>query len=117
MTELNHTQHESPGKEGKFCMMYIHYCKYCQRIHILNGHKHYCPRCSGHLAELTVSYPKYVNMDKSKRHELRARCADPAGLAALTAPPKKTYEYAKWLQLSMSNIENQHSGNYAAYSH
>lgn len=98
-------------------MMYIHYCKYCQRIHILNGHKKYCPRCCGHLTELTVSYTKYVNMDKQHRHALRTKCADPAALALLTAPPRKTYEYAKWLQLSVSKIEHYHSGNNAAYSH
>lgn len=98
-------------------MMYIHYCKHCQRIHILNGHKNYCPRCCGHLAELKISYLKYVNLDKPERAQLRARCNNPAELAALTVSPKKTHEYAKWLQLSASNIENYHSGNYAAYSH
>lgn len=98
-------------------MMYIHYCKYCQRIHILNGHKNYCPGCSGHLSELKVSYIKYVNLDKEQRQALRTRCSDPAELAALTVSPKKTYDYAKWLQLSVSNVENYHSKNYAAYSH
>lgn len=97
--------------------MYIHYCKYCQRIHILNGHKNYCPGCKGHLTELKISYMKYVNLDRPRRRELRARLSDPQELAALTAPPKKTYNCAKWLPLSPSNVENYHSGNYAAYSH
>lgn len=98
-------------------MMYIHYCKYCQRIHILNGHKNYCPRCSGHLAELKISYMKYVNMDKDERKALRLCLSNPQELSSLTAAPKKTYDYAKWLQLSVSKIENYHSENYAAYSH
>lgn len=69
--------------------MYIHYCKYCQRIHILNGHKYYCPRCRGHLAELKISYMKYVSLDRSQRNELRVRLSDPAQLSADTAVPKK----------------------------
>ena len=47
-------------------MMYIHYCKYCRRIHILNGHKVYCPACSGKLTELGISYMKYVNLSKEE---------------------------------------------------
>lgn len=98
-------------------MMYIHYCRHCQRIHILNGHKNYCPRCCGHLSELKISYMKYVNLSRDERLLLKKRCSDPKELALLTASPKKTHEYAKWLQLSASNVENYHSNNYAAYSH
>lgn len=98
-------------------MMYIHYCKYCQRVHILNGHKNYCPGCKGHLYELKISYMKYVNLDKEERHALKTRLRDPKELALLTASPKKTYDCAKWLQLSVSNVENYNSNNYAAYSH
>ena len=36
-------------------MMYIHYCRHCKRIHMLNGHKKYCPACRGHLNELKIS--------------------------------------------------------------
>lgn len=98
-------------------MMYIHYCRHCQRIHILNGHKNYCPRCCGHLNELKMSYLKYVNLDRQERARLRLRCSDPKELAALTVSNNKTHEYAKWLQLPASNVENYHTGNYAAYSH
>ncbi|MFR9231798.1 MAG: hypothetical protein ACLVLH_01850 [Eisenbergiella massiliensis] len=52
-------------------MMYIHYCKYCRRIHILNGHKVYCPACSGKLTELGISYMKYVNLSKEERGQLK----------------------------------------------
>lgn len=99
-------------------MMYIHYCKYCRRIHMLNGHKKYCPGCKGHLAELKISYLKYVNMPPDERKELRLRLSDPAHLEAFTAAPKKSCDYAKWLQLSLSaNVKHDHSKHYAAYSH
>lgn len=97
--------------------MYIHYCKHCQRIHILNGHKNYCPGCKGHLTELKISYMKYVNFDKTQRQALRIRLLDPQELAALTVSPKQTYSHPNWLPLPSSNVENYHSGNYAAYSH
>ena len=61
-------------------MMYIHYCKYCRRIHILNGHKVYCPACSGKLTELGISYMKYVNLSKTERGQLKEKCADEKGL-------------------------------------
>lgn len=60
-------------------MMYIHYCKYCRRIHILNGHKVYCPACSGKLTELGISYMKYVNLSKTERGQLKEKCADEKG--------------------------------------
>ena len=54
-------------------MMYIHYCRHCKRIHMLE-------------------------------------------LAACTADVRRSYDYAKWLQLT-SKVEHSHSQNYAAYSH
>ena len=98
-------------------MMYIHYCRHCQRIHILNGHKYYCPRCKGHLVELKISYMKYVNLDRDERQALRRRCNNTQELFLLTVSPDKTRGRAKWLQISASNIENYHSDHYAAYSH
>ena len=85
-------------------MMYIHYCRHCKRIHMLNGHKKYCPACRGHLNELKISYLKYVNLAPADR---RASC---------TADVRRSYDYAKWLQLT-SKVEHSHSQNYAAYSH
>ena len=41
---------------------------------------------------------------------------DPAELAACTADVRRSYDYAKWLQLT-SKVEHSHSQNYAAYSH
>ena len=54
-------------------MMYIHYCRYCRRIHILNGHKAYCPACSGKLTELDISYLKYVNLSRQDRRALKEK--------------------------------------------
>ena len=61
--------------KGEEAMMYIHYCKYCRRIHILNGHKLYCPACSGKLSELDISYMKYVNLSREERRALREKPA------------------------------------------
>ena len=66
-------------------MMYIHYCRYCRRIHILNGHKIYCPACSGKLTELNISYLKYVNLSREDRHALKEKCTDEKCLRELSA--------------------------------
>ena len=69
--------------KGEEAMMYIHYCKYCRRIHILNGHKLYCPACSGKLSELDISYMKYVNLSREERHP-EEKCADEKSLRELS---------------------------------
>ena len=51
-------------------MMYIHYCKTCLRVHILNGHKISCPACQSSLAELKLPYLSYIEMDYSEREQL-----------------------------------------------
>ena len=81
-------------------MMYIHYCKYCQRIHILNGHKAYCPACSGKLAELGISYLKYVNLSRPERLVLKEKCADEKGLRELAAD-SRTRRSGKWFQSAL----------------
>lgn len=84
-------------KKERNAMMYIHYCKYCKRIHILNGHKVYCPACSGKLQELSISYLKYVNMSKSDRTSLKERCADSEALKSLSAD-YRLHRYSKWFK-------------------
>lgn len=54
-------------------MMYIHYCKTCLRLHILNGHKTDCPACQTPLTELKLSYLSYVEMDYAEREKLLDR--------------------------------------------
>lgn len=78
-------------------MMYIHYCKYCRRIHILNGHKVYCPACSGKLTELSISYMKYVNLSRPERTLLKEKCADEAGLRELSVE-YRMHRYSKWFK-------------------
>lgn len=48
-------------------MMYIHYCRTCRRIHMLNGHKSACPNCEHRLTELKISYMDYIEMDTEAR--------------------------------------------------
>lgn len=78
-------------------MMYIHYCKYCRRIHILNGHKAYCPACSGKLTELGISYMKYVNLSKAQRLLLKEKCADEKSLKELSVE-YRMHRYSKWFK-------------------
>ena len=78
-------------------MMYIHYCKYCRRIHILNGHKVYCPACSGKLTELGISYMKYVNLSKTERGQLKEKCVDEKGLKELSVE-YRMHRYSKWFK-------------------
>ena len=83
--------------KGEEAMMYIHYCKYCRRIHILNGHKLYCPACSGKLSELDISYMKYVNLTREERRALKEKCADERLLRELSAEYPRRGR-ARWFQ-------------------
>ncbi len=76
-------------------MMYIHYCKACSHIHILNGHKMHCPRCDGPLTELLISYLEYVDMDQEQRQTLLTRCQDENDLKSLSTT-YRMYKYSKW---------------------
>ena len=48
-------------------MMYIHYCRSCQRIHMLNGNKTACPTCDRKLRELRISYLEYIELGPEER--------------------------------------------------
>ncbi len=94
-------------------MMYIHYCKYCRRIHILNGHKLYCPACSGKLSELDISYMKYVNLSREERRALREKCADEKSLRELSVDyPRRGG--AKWFQAAESARTGRTTDNKSA---
>lgn len=54
-------------------MMYIHYCKICQHIHMLSGHKKECPGCNHPLTELHLSYLAYTSMTQADRDSLLKR--------------------------------------------
>lgn len=61
-------------------MLYMHYCSHCQRLHILNGHKKFCPGCENNLTELKLSCMDYVKMDENARFNLLAILNTPEGL-------------------------------------
>ena len=76
-------------------MMYMHYCKPCKKVHILNGHKPNCPRCDGTLSELRLSYLEYIQMTKEERKSFEQSLNDPANLAKI-ATTYRLYKYSKW---------------------
>lgn len=82
-------------------MMYMHYCQRCHRIHMLNGHKMSCPKCSTQLAELRLPYMSYVNMDIDEREAYKALCADSQKLKAITTT-YRMYKYSKWYKESLA---------------
>ena len=76
-------------------MMYMHYCKRCHRIFMLNGHKMICPKCTNPLTELQISYLDYVEMDMAEREEFKNSCADDAQLMKMKTT-YRMYKYSKW---------------------
>lgn len=76
-------------------MMYVHYCKRCSRIHMLNGHKMYCPKCEQPLTELRIPYMEYVSMDREERELFRRDCQNETVLEQLSAH-YRMYKYSKW---------------------
>ena len=81
--------------KGEFFMMYMHYCKRCQRVHMLNGHKQFCPKCQGTIAELKLSYMDYVSMNETQRMSFCICCADDEQLKRLSTT-YRMYKYSKW---------------------
>lgn len=87
-------------------MMYMHYCKLCHRIFMLNGHKMICPKCTEPLAELQISYLDYVNLDAEQRQLFKEACADDEKLCKLKAT-YRMYKYSKWYkELQSQNKDN-----------
>lgn len=76
-------------------MMYMHYCKDCHHIHILNGHKTACPKCGNPLTELRISYSEYAHMNIDNRKQLLAQCQDAAALVKLQTT-YRMHKYSKW---------------------
>ncbi|MDD6656885.1 MAG: hypothetical protein PUE95_06285 [Lachnospiraceae bacterium] len=76
-------------------MMYMHYCKRCHRVHMLNGHKRFCPNCKESITELKISYMDYVSMNREERADFAARCADETQLQGLSTT-YRMYKYSKW---------------------
>ncbi len=86
-------------------MMYMHYCKRCHRIFMLNGHKMICPKCTEPLAELQISYLDYVNLDMEQREAFKEACADENKLRKLKTT-YRMYKYSKWYK----ELQSQNTG-------
>lgn len=83
----------------------MHYCKQCDRIFMLNGHKLICPRCTGPLAELRISYMDYVDMDIATRERFKDACSDEQQLKTMKTT-YRMYKYSKWYkELQAKNTE------------
>ena len=76
-------------------MMYMHYCKRCHRVYMLNGHKQHCPKCRENITELKITYMDYVNMDMDAREQFSDCCADADQLQSLSTT-YRMYKYSKW---------------------
>lgn len=70
-------------KQEGLSMMYMHFCKRCNRIHILNGHKINCPGCSETLVELAISFHEFSDMNAQQRADYQTRLGDEQQLAQL----------------------------------
>ncbi len=87
-------------------MMYMHYCKRCHRIFMLNGHKMICPKCTDPLTELQISYLDYVDLDMAQREAFKNACADEKQLSKLKTT-YRMYKYSKWYkELQAQNEAN-----------
>lgn len=75
--------------------MYLHYCKNCSRIHMLNGHKMTCPKCSQPLTELQMSYLDYIAMTKDQRTLFLELCSREDTLHEISTT-YRMYKYSKW---------------------
>lgn len=87
-------------------MMYMHYCKRCNRIHMLNGHKRSCPGCNESITELKLPYMEYVSMNREQRDILLNRLSDDAQLRELSTT-YRMYKYSKWYK----ELQNQLPGS------
>lgn len=76
-------------------MMYTHFCKECNRIYILNGHKQTCPKCQNSLTELRISYLDYVTLSSTERKMFLQECQEEASLKKISTT-YRMYKYSKW---------------------
>mgnify|MGYP000111228791 CR=1 FL=1 len=94
------------SRKGEFYMMYMHFCKPCHRIFMLNGHKMICPKCSNPLTELQISYLDYVEMDMEEREAFKRACDDESQIGKFKAT-YRMYKYSKWYkELQAQNEAN-----------
>lgn len=75
--------------------MYMHYCKRCHRVYMLNGHKQACPKCRENITELKITYMEYATMNTEAREQFCNCCADEEQLQKLSTT-YRMYKYSKW---------------------
>jgi len=90
-------------------MMYIHFCKNCKRIHMLNGHKMFCPRCSQTLTELQMPYLDYVALNATERTLFIELCSDEASLKEMSTT-YRMYKYSKWYR-NLQSASSDHNAS------
>ena len=76
-------------------MLYLHFCLNCNRIHLLSGHRIYCPACDKKLQELSVAYENYINMDTIQRTNLLSQCKNAHTLDSLRSSYTPRYQRKK----------------------
>ncbi|MBE5894351.1 MAG: hypothetical protein E7285_01625 [Lachnospiraceae bacterium] len=76
-------------------MIYMHYCKKCDYLHMLSGHRTNCPGCNDTLTELKISYMDYYKMDLKEREALAANCRNEDFLKK-SAYVYKKHKFSKW---------------------
>ncbi len=75
--------------------MYMHYCKRCHHVHMLNGHRRECPNCNESITELKIPYMDYVSMDRDARELFLVRLEDDVQLKCLSTT-YRMFKYSKW---------------------
>ena len=93
-------------------MMYMHYCKRCHHVHMLNGHRRECPNCNGSITELKIPYMDYVSMDRDARELFLVRLEDDVQLKCLSTT-YRMFKYSKWYKKQLSEqreeqLDEQH---------
>ena len=76
-------------------MIYVHFCKLCERIYLLNGHKMSCPKCNFPLTELQIPYQEYISMNTLQREALTKLCCNQEELHKISTT-YRMYKYSKW---------------------
>ncbi len=86
--------------------MYMHYCKRCHRVYMLNGHKQVCPKCREGIIELKISYMDYVSMNREERSNFCLTCSNDSELKKLSTT-YRMYKYSKWYKELQKQLPQQ----------
>ena len=78
--------------------MYLHFCKKCNHIYMLNGHKQSCPKCHLPITELQMSYLDYCSLSSQERFLFLEQCQNENTLKEVSTF-YRMYKYSKWYKL------------------